>query len=76
MFNSVYIGCMKRKHGKPMTFAQATQKELREAFGPQWVASASMWVVVAGCLILAAMVGMQVIEVAHDIGDTLTGLAK
>lgn len=72
----VYIEDIKCKHGNTMSFANTVKKELRAAFGPQWVASAVQWIVIAGGLALIGMIGLGVIDLANGLNETLEGQLK
>lgn len=76
MFKTVYKGVMKRKHGKPMTFAQSTKKELRDVFGPQWIAHAAQWILIACGLFLIGMIGIGVLEITNELSETLEGIIE
>lgn len=54
-----------------MTFAKAVKSELRAAFGPKWAASAAMWAVVALGFVIVAFIGMDVMQAAETLGDTI-----
>ena len=60
-----------------MTFAQATKKELRNAFGPTWVASFTSYAVAAVVLVVlggAILTGTN--DLAASVAADLVGVAK
>ena len=60
-----------------MSFAKTVKTELRNTFGPQWVASAVNLAVIAGGLVLVGIIGLEVLEIAKNgISAELENLAK
>lgn len=57
-----------------MSFAQAVKKELRAMYGPQWIASAAQWIVIAGGLALVWSVLIGTLDNAIDLSTTLENL--
>jgi hypothetical protein len=57
-----------------MPFAQAVKHELRAAYGPQWIASAVQFIVIAGCLALVGSILFSTFDIAEGLSQTLENL--
>lgn len=57
-----------------MSFAQAVNTELRNTFGPKWVANAVTWAVIIGGLAMVFQIGMSTLDLSAGINSQLQNI--